>query len=184
MKSLLTAPLIGTACALVAGCGCGQSDGTVPMMPVYSVEGHAITLEDGVYESGNGTVSLLVSTSGDLDGDATVDHAAILVHDSRGSGVFYYLNVLLNDGKGRFALAGEVFLGDRIRIDYMDIYKPGSVSRLTGAPISPEGYGQLVVGYYIHSPVQAYAESPGIYAMRHWKIEDNKLVSGDDNQAD
>lgn len=183
MRSLLTAPLIGAACALVAACGCGQSHDTVPMMPVYSVEGHAIALEEGVYENGNGTVSLLISISGDLDGDATVDQAAILVHDSRGSGVFYYLNVLLNDGKGRLALAGEVFLGDRIRFDYMEIYESGSVSRLTGAPIPPKGYGQLVIGYYIHSPEQAYAESPGSYVTRHWKIEDNKLVSGEDDQA-
>jgi hypothetical protein len=103
-----------------------------------------------------------------------------LVLDSRGSGVFYYLNVLLNDGNGTLGQAREEFIGDRIKFDFMDIYGAESVSRLTGVPIHPDDHGQLVVGYYIHGPEQAYAETPGIYITRHWKIEGGRLVMVED----
>ena len=171
---------VGAACLLVAGCGSDQSVDKAPMTPVFSVEGNALVLEDGTYEGEDGAVSLLISTSGDLNGDAAIDVAAILVLNSRGSGVFYYLNVLLNDGNGSLGLVGEAFLGDRIKFDFMDIYGAGSVSRLTGVSIHPDDHGQLVVGYYVHGPEQAYTGSPAIYVTRHWKIDDRKLVSVED----
>ena len=112
--------------------------------------------------------------------DAADDQVALLVLDSSGSGVFYYLNVLLNDGNGTLGQSRETFIGDRIKFDFMDIYGAESVSRMTGVPIHPDDYGQLVVGYYIHGPEQAYAEKPGIYITRHWKIESGRLVMVDD----
>ncbi len=174
------AAAVGAACLLLAGCGSDRSGDAASMTPVYSIEGKPLELEGGVLEGEDGTVSLLTSASGDLDGDAAGDQAAILVHNSRGSGVFYYLNVLLNDGKGGLGLAGEAFLGDRIKFDFMQIYGAGSVSRLTGVAIHPDDHGQLVVGYYVHDRDQAYAESPTIYLTRHWKISDGKLVSVED----
>ena len=102
------------------------------------------------------------------------------MHNSRGSGVFYYLNVLLNDGSGTRELAGEAFLGDRIKIDFIDIYGPGSVSQLTGLPIHPDDYGQLVIAYYTHGRDQAFAENPEVYLTRHWKIQDGKLFNVED----
>jgi hypothetical protein len=164
----------------VAGCGGERSGGTFLTPPVYSIEGNQVQLEDGFLGSEDGTVSLLTAISGDLDGDASDDQAAILVHNSRGSGVFYYLNVLLNDGSGSLGLVREAFLGDRIKFDFMDIYRAGSVSRLTGVSIHPDDHGQLVVGYYVHGSAQAYIDPPGIYVTRHWKIEDRKLVSVED----
>ena len=174
------AAAVGAACLLAAGCGSDRSGDTASMTPVYSVEGNALELEGGVLEGEDGTVSLLTSTSGDLDGDASGDQAAILVHNSHGSGVFYYLNVLRNHGNGALRLVGEELLGDRIKLDYMEIYGAGSVSPLTGVPIHPDDHGQLVVAYYIHGREQAYAENPGIYVTRHWKIDDGKLVSVED----
>ena len=171
---------IGMACLTVAGCGSDQSDDASSTTPVYSIEGNQVHLEGGFFESDDGTVSLLTAISGDLDGDAADDQAAILVLDSRGSGVFYYLNVLLNDGNGTLGQAREEFIGDRIKFDFMDIYGAESVSRLTGVPIHPDDRGQLVVGYYIHGPEQAYAETPGIYITRHWKIESGRLVMVED----
>jgi len=174
------AVVVGAACLLVVGCSSDRSDDTASTTPVYSIEGNAIELEDGILEGEDGAASLLTSTSGDLDGDASGDQAAILVHNSRGSGVFYYLNVLLNDGNGALRLAGEAFLGDRIKLDFMEIYGAGSVSPLTGVPIHPDDHGQLVVAYYIHGRDQAYAENPGVYVTRHWKIDDGKLVLVED----
>ena len=171
--------VVGAACLLVAGCGKDRYDDTALMSPVYSIEGNAINLEGGILEGKNGVVSLLTSTSGDLDGDASGDQAAILVHNSRGSGVFYYLNVFLSNGNGAPGLAGEVFLGDRIKLDFLEIYGAGSILPLTGVPIHPDDHGQLVVAYYVHDRGQAYAENPGVYITRHWKIDKGKLVSVD-----
>ncbi len=171
---------IGVACLTVAGCSSDRSDGTNSTTPVYSVEGNQVQLEGGSFESEDGTVSLLTVISGDLDGDAADDQAAILVLDSRGSGIFYYLNVLLNDGNGTLGQAREAFLGDRIKFDFMDIYGTESVSRLTGVPIHPEDYGQVVVAYHIHGDDQAYADDPGLYITRHWKIESGRLVLVED----
>ena len=172
--------VVGAACLLVVGCGSDRPDDTASMTSVYSIEGNIIELEGGILEGEGGAVSLLTLTSGDLDGDDFGDQAAILVHNSRGSGVFYYLNVLLNDDNGALRLAGEAFLGDRIKLDFMEIYGAGSVSPLTGVPIHPDDFGQLVVAYYIHDRGQAYAENPGVYITRHWKIVDGKRVSVED----
>ena len=171
---------ISMACLTMVGCGSDQSDDVSSTSPVYSIEGNHVQLEGGFFESEDGTVSLLTAISVDLNGDATDDQAAILVLDSRGSGVFYYLNVLLNDGNGTFGQAREGFIGDRIKFDFMDVYGTEPVSRLTGFPIHPDDHGQLVVGYYIHGPEQAYAERPGIYITRHWKIESDRLVMVED----
>lgn len=146
--------------------------------PVYSIEGRPVSLESGSFTGSDGTISLLTSTSGDLDGDTAADQAAILVHSSRGTGTFYYLNVLLTDHPK--SPARVVFLGDRIRFDYIDIYEEGSVSRLTGVPIHRDDYGKLVVGYYTHGPDQAFAEIPEIYVTRHWKVAGGKLVAVED----
>jgi len=171
---------IGMACLTIMGCGNDQSDTVSSTTPIYSIEGNQVQLERGFFENEDGTVSLLTAISGDLDGDAADDQVALLVLDSSGSGVFYYLNVLLNDGNGTLGQSRETFIGDRIKFDFMDIYGAESVSRMTGVPIHPDDYGQLVVGYYIHGPEQAYAEKPGIYITRHWKIESGRLVMVDD----
>jgi hypothetical protein len=172
----LRALSIGVVSLAVAGCVHDRSEDSRPKTPVYSIEGKQVTLDGGFFEDENGKVSLLTATSGDLDGDADDDQATILVVDSRGSGVFYYLNVLLSDGKGGFEPPREAFLGDRIRFDFMEIYGSGSVSRLTGAPIDAEDYGNLVVGYYVHADGQAFAEKPERYVARHWKIASDRLV--------
>lgn len=167
---------IGMACVTLAGCSSDQSADASSTAPVYLIEGKHVQLDGGFFESEDGSVSLLTTMSGDLDGDAADDQVALLVINSRGTGVFYYLNVLLNDGNGTLGQAREAFIGDRIKFDFMDIYGAESVSRLTGVPIHPDDYGQLVIGYYMHGSEQAYADRPGIYITRHWKIDSGKLV--------
>jgi hypothetical protein len=174
------ATVIGTACLLVAACGTHRLDNKALTTPVYLIEGNAVELDGGILESEDGAISLLTSMSGDLDGDAASDQAAILVNNSRGSGVFYYLNVLLNDGNGVLEPAGEAFLGDRIKLDIMEIYEAGFNSRLADIPIHPDDHRLLVVGYYLHGPDQAYSEDPGIYVTRRWWINDRKLVLVDE----
>ena len=171
---------INMVCLWVAGCDVYPSDNLSSRTPVYSIEGNQVQLEGGSFDSEDGTVSLLTLITGDLDGDADGDQAAILLLDSRGSGVFYYLNVLLNDGNGTLGQVEEEFIGDRIKFDFIKIYEAESVSPLTASPILPYDQGQVVVGYYIHGPKQAYAEPPGLYITRHWKIENSKLVMVED----
>lgn len=172
---------IGMSCLTVMGCSSEQTDGAASTTPVYSIEGKHVQLEGGFFESEDGTISLLTAISADLNGDDADDQAAILVLNSRGSGVFYYLNVLLNDGNGTPGQAREVFLGDRIRFDFMDVYDAESVSRLTGIPIHADDRSQLVVGYYTHGPEQAYAQKPGLHITRHWKVENSRLVMVEDD---
>lgn len=174
----MSATIVLAALFVIAGCATDHSGNENSTMPVYSIEGRTVELENGLFTGDDGTISLLTSTSGDLDGDAVADHAAILVHSSRGTGTFYYLNVLLSNHPA--SPARVVFLGDRIRFDFVDIYGEGSVSRLTGVPIHPDDYGKLVVGYYTHGRNQAFAEIPEVYVTRHWKTDDGNLVLVED----
>ncbi len=81
--------------------------------PVYVIEGNSVHLDDGVYSGEDGTVSLLKSVRADLNDDTLDDLAAVLVLDSKGSGIFYYLNVFLADRGGRLSLVGTQFLGEQ-----------------------------------------------------------------------
>ena len=162
--------------------GCAGPDGGAPAdssdigsaVPAYTVEGKPVQPgEVGV----DGTVSLLASVSGDLNEDGLDDRAVILILDSVGSGVFYYLNAFLDNGKGEWRVVGEEFLGDRVRFDFLDIYAEGSSSSITpGVPIHPDDYGKLVVGFFARSSEQSFADDPSIYLTRHWKVEDGVLV--------
>ena len=133
-------------------------------------------LNNGIYVGEDGTVSLLESVRGDLNNDEIDDIAAVLRLDSKGSGIFYYLNVFLADDYSEPRLVGEEFLGDRISFDFLEIYGEGSVSPLTGIAIHPDDYGQLVVAYSTHADGQSYAEEPNLYLTRHWKVSDGQLA--------
>ena len=122
--------------------------------------------------------SLLRSVRADLNDDTLDDLAAVLLLDSKGSGIFYYLNVFLADLDGRLNLVGTQFLGDRIKFDFIEIYGEAS---LTGVPIHADDYGQLAVGYSMHAAGQAFAEQPSLYITRHWKVSEGKLLSLESN---
>jgi hypothetical protein len=145
--------------------------------PVYVIEGSTVRLDDDVYFGEDGTVSLLRSVRADLNNDTLDDLAAVLRLDSKGSGIFYYLNVFLADRDGRLSLVGAQFLGDRIKLDFIEIYGEASISSLTGVPIHADDYGQLAVGYSSHAAGQAFTEQPSLYITRHWKVSEGKLVS-------
>ena len=106
----------------------------VPADPVYTINGGGVRIDE---PGQDGTVSLLASAIGDLNDDGRDDRGVVLRLNSKGSGVFYYLNVFLDDGDDGWRFVGEEFLGDRIKFDSMEIYREGSVSSLTGVPIHP-----------------------------------------------
>ena len=149
---------------------------TEPGEPGFVVEGSPAPLNNGVHVGEDGAVSLVESVRGDLNTDEIDDVAAVLRLDSRGTGVFYYLNVFLADEEGQLSLVGEEFLGDRIKFDFLDIYGEASISTLTGIAIDPDDYGQLVVAYSTHADGQSYAEEPAFYLARHWKVSAGQLI--------
>ena len=172
--------LLALAAASISG-GCNRNTDapmapTEPAEPVYVIEGNPVRLDEGVYVGEDGTVSLLKSVSGDLDSDEFEDRTAVLRLDSKGSGIFYYLNVFSGDGEGGQSLVGAEFLGDRIKFDFIQIYGEGSISSLTGVSIHPDDYGQVAVGFSFHAEDQAFSEEPGLYITRHWKVSGGRLV--------
>jgi hypothetical protein len=167
------------AASVLFGCDSGTNtpqEITATGQPGYVVEGRAVPLNSGVYVGEDGTVSLLESVHGDLNGDETDDFAAIFYLDSKGSGRFYYLNVFLANEEGQLNLVGEEFLGDRIKLDFLAIYGEASISPLTGIAIHPDDYGQLAIAYSTHADDQSYAEEPALFLTRHWKVSDGQLV--------
>jgi len=195
-RTIVACFMAGMLTCLIFGCGDARqrkehekplpdltetSDGSAPAdssatgsaAQAYMINGKLVQPgEAGV----DGKVSLLTSISGDLNEDGRGDRAVILILNSVGSGVFYHLNVFLDDGKGEWRFVGEEFIGDRIRFDFLDIYAEGSVSSITGIPIHPDDYGKLVVAFSVRSSEQSYAEEPSLYLTRHWKVKDGALV--------
>jgi hypothetical protein len=177
----LLAGVIGLLISLALQ-GCGESNiesmgRTQPGEPVFTIEGTAIRLVDNVFESEDGTVSLVDSTRGDVDNDGHDDLVAVLVLNSKGSGVFYYLNVLLGSGEGDWRSAGEEFLGDRIDFDFITIYGDGSTAPHTDVPVHPDDYGVIVLGFGTRSADQSFAEAPKLYITRSWRVIDGKIIS-------
>ncbi len=168
---LSLAVLLG--CAEPGDSSASDSSTSGPTEPAYVINGQHV--EPG--QAGpDGTASLHASVGGDLNQDGRDDRAVILTLDSSGSGVFYHLNVFLDDGAGGWRLGGEEFLGDRIKFDFLDIYAEGSVSAITGVPIHPDDYGQLVVAFFVHSSDQSFSDEPSLYLTRHWRLGDDRLV--------
>jgi len=177
----MPAGFIGILIALTLQ-GCGESnidsmERTEPGQPVFTIEGKTVRLVDNVFADEDGTVSLMDSTRGDVDNDGHDDLVAVLVLDSKGSGVFYYLNVLLSSGAGDWQSAGEEFLGDRIDFDFVTIYAEGSTAPGTDVPIHPDDYGLIVVGFTAHGTDQSFAEQPKLYITREWRVIDGRITS-------
>ncbi len=175
------AALIGILVTLTLQ-GCGESnfdsmDRTEPGEPVFTIEGKTIRLEDNTFADEDGTVSLMDSTRSDLDNDGHDDLVAVLVLNSKGSGVFYYLNVLLSSGAGYWQSVGEEFLGDRIDFEFVTIYGEGSAAPGTDVPVHPDDHGLIVVGFTAHGVDQPFAEQPKLYITKEWRVVDGRIVS-------
>ncbi len=83
-----------------------NSSATGSAAPTYTINGkRAQPGEPGA----DGKVSLLASVSGDLNKDGHDDRAVILIMNSVGSGVFYHLNVFLDDRMVEWRFVGEVY---------------------------------------------------------------------------
>ncbi|MDI6845547.1 MAG: hypothetical protein QME28_05345 [Candidatus Saccharicenans sp.] len=88
-------------------------------------DGSRYRLEDGKYEAGDSLkdyarLRLADLAIGDLNGDGKMDVAVVLVSNFGGSGHFYELTALLNDGRS-LRQANNLELGDRVNIESLEI---------------------------------------------------------------
>ena len=109
------------------------------------VSGGKVTLKNGKYEQSTGAgatqkvvvVMIEPVAMGDLNGDKVSDAAVILATNTGGSGTFYDLHAVLNEG-GKPVDVSYVLLGDRVQIKSLTI-RDGviEVSMITHGPKDP-----------------------------------------------
>lgn len=99
-----------------------ENQGNVsPLNATYTIDGEDVTLVDGYAEAPAVPGSSTKITTriwgapeiSDLNGDGQEDAALVLIHDSGGTGTFYYLVAAISDDGGYQGTSG-VLLGDRI----------------------------------------------------------------------
>jgi hypothetical protein len=138
-----------------------------PKNATYIVNGQAVTLKDGVSVSAIeiGEVSKEVTkyfgneARGDLNGDGQDDAAFLITQDEGGSGTFFYVTVLLGDGKTGTGI-NAILIGDRI------------------APQTTElgGGGMIIVNYADRKAGEPFTTKPSLGVSRYFKVIDNVLT--------
>ncbi len=101
----------------------------------YMIDDRAITLIDGTSSMpvaiDSETVMKVSLLNGpafaDIDGDGVKDAVVILRDEPGGTGVFYFASVLLS-GNGNQKSTNSILLGDRIRIQSIEILSGGNVT--------------------------------------------------------
>lgn len=99
--------------------------GLDPANATYLIDGQTVTLAGGKAEepAAPGSASHVITglsdrlAAGDLTGDGKIDLAVVLTQETGGSGTFFYLGALANDGTPIKA----AFLGDRIAVQNVRI---------------------------------------------------------------
>ncbi len=150
----------------------GQIDGADLQQANYlteSSESGQATLENGQFRApvAPGSASELVIrldkwVLGDLDGQAGGDAAAITIESPGGSGEFFYLHGLVNEG-GALRDADFVILGDRIRVEGLSIHD-----------------GIITVAMLDRAPGEPFAAPPSVPAIRQFRLQNGKLTEVDE----
>ena len=150
----------------------GQIDGADLQQANYlteSSESGQATLENGQFRApvAPGSASELVIrldkwVLGDLDGQAGGDAAAITIESPGGSGAFFYLHGLVNEG-GALRDADFVILGDRIRVEGLSIHD-----------------GIITVAMLDRAPGEPFAAPPSVPAIRQFRLQNGKLTEVDE----
>ena len=142
--------------ATLHGCaksGDAESQGnSSPLDTSYMIGDQVVTLVDGQAQAPAAPGSSTTITTGvwgvpeiaDLNGDGREDAALVLIHDSGGSGTFYYVVAAISDDDGYRGTPG-VFLGDRI--------EPRSIAVVDD---------RIIVKFLERAPGDALAESPSV----------------------
>jgi hypothetical protein len=95
---------------------------------------------------------------GDLDGDGTNDAVVLLVQNSGGSGIFYYVAAAFNTN-GAFTGTNAIFLGDRISPQNIQIQD-----------------GVIIANYADRSADEPMATPPSIGISKYLVLKENTLI--------
>lgn len=131
----------------------------------YTIDGRPITLSNGRAEqpAAPGSATKIVTrladkqAVGDVNGDRRPDAALVLIHDPGGSGTFYYIAAVLNDG-GPGKATDAKLLGDRIVVEKISIVD-----------------GRIVVEYLTRRDGEPLAATPSIKVTKAFTVKDGKL---------
>lgn len=120
-----------------------------PKNATYDVDGQSVTLINGVSEVLSAPGSSSKTTTryfgneayGDADGDSDRDAAFLITQDGGGTGLFYYVVVVLCTPAG-YKLTNTFFVGDRIAPQSTEIHEDSKelhvnfAERMKGEPMS------------------------------------------------
>ena len=145
---------------------CNQKDlithGMDPMNHSYLVEKEKVVLTDGHAREGiSGTTDIIITEViqkpifADLNGDNTKEAALILMQHTGGSGTFFYLAVARDSDD----LVESYFLGDRVRVEAMKIFK-----------------NQITVEYLDRAKYDPMSARPMKRTIKKFKLEGDQLV--------
>jgi len=132
----------------------------------YIIEGEEFTLVNGKSEKEIAPDSVLKiitqyfgnEVRADFNGDDIEDVAFLLTQNSGGSGMFYYLAVLLSNEKG-FVGTDAIFIGDRI------------------APQNNEYMNDMIiVNYADRKAEEPFSVQPSVGVSKYFKIIDSEIV--------
>ena len=174
VRTILAAPALLAAALLAASCGGGDGGDRAPWTRA-DLEAAAYLSEnaaDGTAELDGGLfrepvaegsssmteIRLGKSAFGDLDGDGEDDAAAVTIENPGGSGTFYYVHALRNDG-GDPVAALPVFLGDRIRVEGVSIHD-----------------GAVTVALFDRPDDAPYSQAPTVPVILRFRLEGGALA--------
>jgi hypothetical protein len=105
----------------ISGCGeqnnqnATSTQNSDPANSTYTIDGKKISLTNGQYsDNAAGSIKIFeANTKGDVNYDNLDDTVVILVNDSKGSGIFYYVALAIKNSAG-YEGTDAILLGDRI----------------------------------------------------------------------
>ncbi len=168
-KELVHSWLLLVILALLASSCQGASQPKPPdaANATYTIERQSISLSNGSAEQSvaPGSATKIVTklsdheAVGDVNGDGRPDVTVVLIHSPGGSGTFYYVAAVLNDGTERGKTTNVELLGDRVSVESLGIVG-----------------GQIVVDYLTRRSSDPMAAPPSIRTTKRFLVKDDKLV--------
>ena len=137
-----------------------------PLNFTYEIEGEKITLVNGTstVDVVPGSAEKLETTTfskpaiGDLNNDKKNDSALLLVQDSGGTGLFYYVVAIVNDA-GVIKNTNSIFIGDRIEPVSLDIKDQ-----------------KIQLNYIDRNPSDPMTADPTVRVTKYFEIKNGELV--------
>jgi len=139
-------------------------------------ETNRIELKNGKLKTKYENYSIVAFDVGDVNNDNVKDLFILLKNNTQGSGTFYFTNLFVGNLNEELEFIGEKFIGDRIKPNYITIYKANQKHPLTGINIHSDDYGTFSMGYYIHSSDQSFSEEPKLFITPEWKLINGKMM--------